>query len=240
MRKSSTADARFHFFNPDGTVAEMCGNGIRCFAKYLHDRGLVRKREMRIETLAGVKVVSLRIAGGAAVEATVGMGAPQVRRGEAQVSGDPGGVMVNEKLVFGGLSYGVTAVGMGNPHAVVFVDDVDAVDVPSVGRIIRSSKTVFPNGVNVHFVQSSGVNEFRIRTYERGVEGETLACGTGICASAVAAVLNGRADAAKPLMFHARGGDIKIALEMEGHAVKAVYLTGPAETVFEGAYDYVE
>lgn len=235
VQKSKKADASFIFYNPDGSRAEMCGNGIRCFAKYIYERGLVKKEEITAETLAGVKTLNLSVEDGVAKSVTVSMGAPQIKRGEAQVSyGDPGKPMVNEEIEAGGEVYRITAVGMGNPHAILFIDEVDDVDVRAEGARIRNTVDVFPKGVNVHFVEKTKANEFKIRTFERGVEDETLACGTGICASAVAAVLNKKADARKPIVFHTRGGEIKITLESKDGEITNVYLTGPAEEVFTG------
>jgi len=261
VQKSKKADANFVFYNPDGSRAEMCGNGIRCFAKFLYESKLVCRREMNVETLAGVKKILLNVKNGVVAGVTVGMGAPQLKRKEAQVAGRPEEVMVNEQVNIDGLNLRITAVGMGNPHAIIFVDDVDLVDVVSLGRKVRhynslfcapgggAQKTLgkteirhyaklFPKGINVHFIQQAGPNLFKIRTYERGVEGETLACGTGICASAVAAVLNKKANPAKPLTFQARGGLLEINLKMDGSKIKDVQMTGPAEKVFEGVYEF--
>lgn len=232
-QNSRLADARFVFYNPDGSRAEMCGNGIRCLAKFLYEKGYVRKKCMLLETRAGMKELELKVLKGRVVEVKVGMGAPQLKRGEAQVAGRHGVMMVGEYVPDLGVK--VTAVGMGNPHAVVFVDDVDSIDVVSLGRKIRHYKKLFPNGINAHFVQKTKENEFRIRTYERGVEDETLACGTGICASAVAAVLNKKADPKKPIILHARGGKLKVELKMnKGDEITDVYLIGPAVEVFKG------
>jgi len=234
IRKSSKADVNFIFHNPDGSRAEMCGNGIRCLAKYAYEHGLARKDRLDVETAAGVRRLELKVEEGRVVEVKVDMGRPQVRRGEAQVAGDPDGVYIGEKTVINSFEYTITAVGMGNPHAVLFYDDVNGVDVKTVGSRIRNHRKLFPKGVNVHFVQKLKGNEFRIRSYERGVEDETLACGTGICAAAAAAALNGKADAGKPLLFHSRGGDLKVELERAGKDIKRVRLTGPAEEVFTG------
>ncbi|MCX6695585.1 MAG: diaminopimelate epimerase [Candidatus Altiarchaeota archaeon] len=239
VRKSGKADASFVFYNPDGSRAEMCGNGIRCLAKFLYDRGLVKKKSLKVESLAGIKELELVVKAGKVVEVKVGMGRPQVTRGEAQVSlGNPAEPMVNERILINGRQYNVTAVGMGNPHAIVFVEDVENVDVRSDGAAIRNHLAVWPRGVNAHFVQQVGVNEFKIRTFERGVEDETLACGTGICASAVASVLNGKADPSRQILLHARGGDVKVDLESKGKEISRVYMTGPAEEVFEGVFNF--
>lgn len=232
VQKSRISDAKFVFYNPDGSRAEMCGNGIRCFAKFLYEKGYVREKRMRLETLAGMKEVELKVQKGCVTEVMVSMGKPQLKRKDAQVAGRPDCMMVGEYVP--DLSLRITAVGMGNPHAVVFVEDVDAVDVVGLGRRVRHYKKLFPNGTNVHFVQKTKGNEFRVRTYERGVENETLACGTGICASAVAAVLNKKADPKKPVIFHARGGKLKVEFKMNKGEINKVYLTGQAVEVFTG------
>jgi len=234
VQKSRTRDINFVFYNPDGSRAEMCGNGIRCLAKYAFEHGLVRRQRMSIETLAGGKAVELTVVEDAVVEVKVDMGRPQVRRGEAQVAGDPKEKFVGQKVAIDGGDYVITAVGMGNPHAVIFHGNVESVEVRDVGAKVRRHTKLFPNGTNVHFVEKAGDNAFRVRTYERGVEDETLACGTGICASAVAAVLNGMADMKRPLLFHARGGDVKVRLEGTPDDIRRAYLIGPAEEVFTG------
>ncbi|MFC2163320.1 diaminopimelate epimerase [Candidatus Altiarchaeota archaeon] len=235
IRRSDSVDARFHFFNPDGSIAEMCGNGIRCFAKYLYENDIVRKETILAETLAGVLELKLTITDGNVSSVRVLMGAPQIARGKAQVAtGELTQPMISEEVTIEGNTYELTVVGMGNPHAIMFVKDVDKSDVTGDGHLIRNERQVFPNGTNVHFVEEAGYNKFRIRTYERGVEDETLACGTGICASAVAAVLTGRAEKDKQITFEARGGTITIDLESTGQDITGVYMTGPAETVFTG------
>ncbi len=239
VQKSVEEDAKFHFYNPDGSIAEMCGNGIRCFAKYVYEKGYVKKEVFTAETLAGVKILELTVDSKKVLEVKVAMGAPQISRGKAQVAqGDLDSPMIDEKLVIEGNEYKVTAVGMGNPHAIMFVEDVEDADVEGDGPLIRNSREVFPNGVNVHFIHEEGVNEFNIRTYERGVEGETLACGTGICASAVACILNDKADMKKPLLFHARGGDLKIELAGTPDNIENIFLIGPAEEAFTGTCQY--
>ncbi len=234
VQKSKAEDVSFVFYNPDGSRAEMCGNGIRCLAKYAFERGLVRRRRMSVETLAGAKTLELTVVGDAVAEVTVDMGRPQVRRGEAQVAGNPQEKFVSQKVAIDGGEYVITAVGMGNPHAVIFHGNVGSIEVREVGSKVRRHTTLFPNGTNVHFVEKAGDNVFRVRTYERGVEDETLACGTGICASAVAAVLNGMADMSRPLLFHARGGDVKVRLEGTPDDIRKAYLIGGAEEVFTG------
>jgi len=234
IQPAKEADVDFVFYNPDGSRAEMCGNGIRCLGRYVYEHGLVRKNTIRVETLAGLKALELSVESGTESEVKVDMGAPQVKRAHAQVTGDPKDTFISQKVMIHGFEYEITAVGMGNPHAVIFYDDIDKLDLKSIGGRIRNYTKLFPNGVNAHFIHAEGENEFRIRTYERGVEDETLACGTGICASAVAAVLNKKADSGKPILFHAKGGDIKVELEGNGDKIEKVFLIGPAEEVFTG------
>jgi len=221
VQKSEKADARFAFYNPDGSRAEMCGNGIRCFAKYLYEKDLVKKDKISVETLSGVKTVDLFLTDGIVSSVKVDMGVPAVE-------------FLAKEIMLGGFPENVSSVGMGNPHAIVFVSDVDGIDVVSKGRKLRNYLELFPRGANVHFVQKVADNDFRIRTYERGVEDETQACGTGICASAVAAALNNLADTNKPITFHAKGGDLLIELKSDFANTKRVYMTGPAEEVYTG------
>lgn len=219
VENSRRGDVRMRIFNPDGSEAEMCGNGIRCFAKHVYDYGIVRKKEMEIETLAGVKKVFL-LENRETTQVKVDLGRPRVRN-------------LSLDLRAGGYSFKAAALEVGVPHAVLFVQDLDSMDVVALGREIRYNKA-FSRGTNVDFLQKTGENSFRIRTYERGVEGETYACATGIAASAVAAVLLGEADPALPIEFEARGGKIYIETEKAGDIVEKVSMLGPAEFVFEG------
>lgn len=234
VQKSAKCDVKFCFYNPDGSRAEMCGNGVRCFAKYVYERGIIKKQRMEIETPAGVVLSELLIDEGKVKQVRVDMGKPRLKRENIPVSGDPESSLIDENISINGDSFRITAVGMGNPHAVLFIDDIGAVDVLHAGEKIRFHTGLFPQGVNVHFVEKVGVNEFSIRSYERGVEDETLSCGTGVCASAVAAVLNKLADPEKAIMFHARGGDVTIEVESMGGVLSRVSLTGPAEEIFTG------
>jgi diaminopimelate epimerase len=223
VQKSEAQDACFVFYNPDGSLAEMCGNGIRCFAKYVYEKSLVRKTEMSVETPAGVKTVKLKVSNGIVDSVTVNMGFSKVK-------------FIDKEISAGGRKYRMTSVDMGNPHTVIFVDNADAIDVRTIGRLIRNEKKTFPKGVNVHFVEKAKENEFRIRTYERGVEDETLACGTGICASAVAAAVNKLTCSGKPVLFHALGGDVTVELRPEGKDF-LVYMSGGANEVFSGSIE---
>ncbi len=224
VQKSKSQDARFLFYNPDGSLAEMCGNGIRCFAKYIYESGIVAKERMKVQTDAGLIVPEVLIENGAVKKVKVDMGKPEVG-------------LINESVTIEGFDYRLTSVSMGNPHAVLFYDDITNIDIKGAGRMIRNCN-LFKNGTNVHFVQKTGESQFRIRSYERGVEDETLACGTGICASAVAAVLNKKAKADKIMVFHAHGGDIEVELKTDGAKIPKVYLIGGAEGVFRGEIEY--
>jgi diaminopimelate epimerase len=236
--RSGRADASLVFYNPDGSSAEMSGNGMMCFAKYVHDSGHVEKTTVTIETPAGVKTVGLTMFNDLVERVRIDMGSPQLTRGEIGVSGDPKARFVDEEVSAGGERHKVTAVGIGNPHAVVFVSDVDADGIRSLGEGIRRMRELFTRGVNVHLVQDAGGNRFKIRSFERGVEEETLACGTGVCASAVAAVLTGRADPTKAFRFMTRGGELNVELKMRGDEFSVVFLIGPAVEVFRGSFEY--
>jgi len=233
IQKSKIADVKFAFYNPDGSIAEMCGNGIRCFARYMYERGLVKKEKIMAETLAGLIAPEVIIENGAVTNVMVDMGAPRIKRKDIVVSGDPESVLIGETINVDGEEYEITAAGMGNPHAIIFSDNLDSMDVKGIGSKIRNARDIFPPGTNVHFVEKVGRNEFKIRSYERGVEDETLACGTGICASAAAAFLNDLVDD-KKILFHSKGGDLRVELETDDKEITRVYLTGPAEEVFNG------
>jgi diaminopimelate epimerase len=151
VQKSTSQDALFVFYNPDGSRAEMCGNGIRCFAKYVYETGLVRKQVMTVDTLAGVKTIKLKVKNNVVDSVTVDMGVSSVK-------------FIDRVIAVDGKKYRVTSVDMGNPHATIFVDDVDKVDVGCIGRMIRNDKKIFPKGVNVHFVEKVKGSEFRIRS----------------------------------------------------------------------------
>jgi diaminopimelate epimerase len=221
VEPSEDADVRMRIFNPDGSEAEMCGNGIRCLAKHLHDFGIVKKEVVSVETMAGTKEVILTEDEGKATYVRVDMGRPEIS-------------MVSEVMEVGGREVEITALDTGVPHVVVFTDDLEGVDVQGIGSTIRYRTDLFPRGTNVNFVQQTGDNTFGIRTYERGVEAETLACGTGITASGAAAVILKKADPARPMEFRARGGTVFIEVEMEGEEIKTAYMNGPAELVFKG------
>src|SRR5262245_31574474 len=225
---SERADARMRMFNADGSEAEMCGNGVRCVAKYIHDHGIARKSRVSIETGRGILTLDLEVDGGKARRIRVDMGAP-ILQGSDIPTTLPGNPPVNVPIVIEGREFSVTAVSMGNPHATVYVDDVESVPLEKLGPILEHHPS-FPRRVNVHFVQVLAPGEVRMRTWERG-SGITLACGTGACAVCVAGVLTGRTGS--ELLAHLPGGDLD--LEWSG-AGQPVFMTGPATEVFSGEW----
>jgi diaminopimelate epimerase len=233
IRPSKTADFRMEMYNADGSRGEMCGNGIRCCAKYVHDRRGFRKARLTAETDAGLKEMDLVVADGKVTAVRVNMGAPILERSRIPMLAPPGGDgdrVVNEQLHVQDRVFPVTAVSMGNPHCVLFVEDVDSFPVERVGRAIENLP-VFPNRTNVEFVKVVSRTEVVQRTWERG-SGETFACGTGACAVVVAGRLNGLLDA--KVTVHLKGGDLVVEWEGDG---APVFKTGPAVEVFRGEID---
>ncbi|MBQ9359097.1 MAG: diaminopimelate epimerase [Abditibacteriota bacterium] len=224
---SSRCDLRMRMFNPDGTEAEMCGNGIRAFAKYVYDYGLSRSDRLSVETLAGVKYIELFAEDGVCRTVKVNMGTPRLLAGEIPFAGAEAGSRVLQAPVEAcGREFAVTCVNMGNPHCVTIVEDVGAVKLDSWGPALERHP-LFPQKTNVEFIEIADESNVLMRVWERGAA-ETLACGTGACASAVAAHLNGRTG--RKVNMHLAGGDLQIEWAEDG----CVYMTGPAETVFEG------
>jgi len=222
------ADFRMRMFNPDGSEAEMCGNGIRCFAKYIYDKKLSEKLELNIETGAGLLVTHSTVIDKRVQSVTVDMGIAHLDRKEipADLGNGKSGPIISEKLNVGGTDYNITCVSMGNPHCIVFVDDVATFPLEKVGPLFEKH-AAFPNRINTEFVQVIGQTEIRMRVWERGAS-ETLACGTGACASTVASALNGKTD--YDVIVHLAGGDLRIEWRDDGR----VLMTGAATTVYEG------
>lgn len=223
---SRVANFRMRMFNPDGSEAEMCGNGIRCFAKYVFDRKMHTDVVMTVETLGGIKTLKLNAAGGKVQTVRVDMGEPRLLRSEIPMKGSANTKVIAEPLKVAGKKFEITCVSMGNPHCVTFVDNVDNYPVEKIGREFENHPN-FPQRTNVEFVEVVNRQEIKMRVWERGA-GETLACGTGACASAVASMLNDKTN--RKVTVHLRGGDLLI----EWMGDKKVYMTGPAEEVFEG------
>ncbi len=223
---STLADARMRMFNADGSESEMCGNGVRCVAKYMHDHGIATGPRVRVETGRGVLTLDLDVKDGKALRVRVDMGVP-ILRGSDIPTTLPGDPPVNVPLTAAGHDLDVTAVSVGNPHAVVYVDDVHSFPVELVGPALERHPA-FPRRVNAHFVQVLAPDEVRMRTWERG-SGITLACGTGACAVCVAGVLTGRTSLS--ILAHLPGGDLDLEWP-DDHS--PVFMTGPAAEVFSG------
>ena len=219
---SNVADAKMRIFNADGSEAEMCGNGIRCFAKYCYENGIVNKNEFAIETLSGLKHVWLMVKGNDVKTVKVDMGAPNWERSSLPMVGH--GTCINENLEVNGEVFRVTCLSMGNPHCVIFVDKVDDFPVDQIGPRIENHKA-FPKKTNVSFVQVLNNNQLKLRVWERGC-GETLACGTGTCAAAAAANKLGKVQ--NKVTVHVLGGDLEVEV------AERLYLSGAVEKVFEG------
>ena len=225
---SGKADFTMRMFNADGSEAEMCGNGIRGFAKYVYDHGLTKKTTIAVETLAGIKQVRCIVKNGKVHTVTVDMGEPILLRDKIPMLGNPGTV-IEEDLHVDGVKFSITAVSMGNPHVVIYVEDVKNFPVEKYGPMIENHE-LFPKRTNVEFVQIVTGKEVIQRTWERG-SGETLACGTGASAVTVAGVLTEKTD--RRLKVHLKGGDLSIEWNNKDNHV---YLTGTAEEVFEGIW----
>ena len=227
MRPSSSADIMMDMYNSDGSRGMMCGNAIRCVARYVYERGHVVKKDMIIETLSGIKALELTIADGKVSSVTVDMGKPEFSPAAIPVS-FPGDRMINQAIEVAGQVWQATAVSMGNPHAVVFVDDPEALELEKIGPDFENH-SLFPQRINTEFVQVLGPKHLRMRVWERG-SGETMACGTGSCASLAAASVNGLCE--REAVVTLNGGDLHIRWhEMNDH----IYMTGPASFVFDGS-----
>ncbi|TGE40109.1 diaminopimelate epimerase [Desulfosporosinus fructosivorans] len=224
---SQVADARMRIINSDGSEPEMCGNGIRCFARYVYDQGIVTQNPMRVETLAGVMTIQLTIKEAQVQGVRVDMGEPILRADLIPVLGQ-GEPVVGKTLEVLGETFQYTAVSMGNPHCIIFVKDLATLDFERLGPAIEKH-SLFPRKTNVEFIEINSVQEMTMKVWERGA-GPTLACGTGACASAVAAVLNEKTE--RTVTIHLPGGDLFIEWGLDNH----VYMTGPAMYVFKGEW----
>ncbi len=233
LAPSRTADVRMEMYNADGSRGAMCGNGIRCVARLAYERGIARKNPMVVETDSGLKTIELRFEAGAVVGATVDMGEPILEGREIPVAAD--GRIIDYPLEVGGRREMITAVSMGNPHCVVFVNDdaIHKMDAWEFARLGRQFEThaFFPRRVNTEFILPVSRTHLKMRVWERG-SGETLACGTGACAAMVAAVQSGRAE--RKATVELRGGDLEIEWREEGAGANHVFMTGNAVEVFRG------
>lgn len=227
IKPSDVADFKMDMYNADGSQGEMCGNGIRCVAKYVYDYGLTDKETISVETLAGIKHLELTIDAGKVALVKVNMGSPELVPEKIPVIAE-GERAINVPLEVKGNSYQMNCVSMGNPHCVIFMEeDVRNLNLEAIGPDFENHER-FPKRINTEFVNVLDHQTLRMRVWERG-SGETLACGTGACATAVAAMLNGHVE--KEVTVHLLGGDLKIQWD-GGNA--PVYMTGPAATVFDG------
>ena len=225
---SDVADFAMKMYNADGSDSEMCGNGVRCIGKYVYDRGLTDKTTVSLMTGGGLKQLELNVRDGKVKSVRVDMGAPELRPELIPVD-LPGEMVMGHRLHIGAAVYELHCVSMGNPHCIVFVKDPDMVDVETVGKLLENHP-IFPKRANIEFVQVIDRQHLRMRVWERG-SGETLACGTGACASLVAAVLTGRAD--RRVSMELLGGTLELEWAFEdGH----VYQEGPAKFVFDGEW----
>jgi diaminopimelate epimerase len=230
---SERADFRMRIFNIDGSEGRNCGNGLRCVAKYVYERRLTDKSSFRIETLGGIAEVNVHAReGNCTVESvTVNMGQPGLLKKDLPMAGDPESTTINEMITASGYAYRITAVSMGNPHAVIFVPNVTEVQLEVVGPRIECSP-LFPERVNVEFVTVRNKREIDFRVWERG-SGITQACGTGACAAVVAGVLNRWLEYDTPVTVHLPGGDLEIVWASNN---QSVYMKGPAEFVMDGEF----
>lgn len=228
INPSKIADFEMEMWNADGTRSEMCGNGIRCVGKYVYDKGLTDKTELTVESFGKIKYLTLYVSEGKVDRVRVNMGAPELIAERIPVVCDKEQA-IDEPIEVQGKTYHMTCVSMGNPHAVVFMDRVADLTIDQIGPYFENHAR-FPKRVNVEFVKKIDRNNVEMRVWERGT-GETLACGTGCCATAVACVLNDVTD--DTVTVHVLGGEIEISWD---RSENLVYMTGPAETVFEGLY----
>ena len=223
---SDKADFEMRMYNADGSRGEMCGNGIRCVGKYVYDYGLTDKTSLFVETLGGIKHLFLEVEGGKVSLVKVDMGPAILEPEKIPVTAE-GSRVVDEPLQVDGKTFRMTCVSMGNPHAVIYVDDVQGMDLEKTGPSFENHER-FPNRINTEFAHVLDRNTVEMRVWERG-SGETLACGTGACAVAVASILNGYTE--DQVTVRLLGGDLKIEWDREANKV---YMTGPAEVVFDG------
>lgn len=227
---SDTANAKMRMFNADGSEGNMCGNAIRCVGKYLYDHDIVKKRLLNIETRSGIKFLDLQLGEDGLVSgATVNMGKAVLDPAAIPVN-MPGGRVIAEPAKIDRYEYKITCVSMGNPHCVVFGDDPDLLDLPQIGPLFENSP-LFPERVNTEFVQVTGPDSIKMRVWERG-SGETLACGTGACASVVAAVENRCFEKEQNITVQLTGGQLTVNYNDD-----RVLMTGPATVVFTGEID---
>ncbi|QHQ61273.1 diaminopimelate epimerase [Anaerocolumna sedimenticola] len=226
IKPSDKADFYMDMYNSDGTKSQMCGNGIRCVAKYVYDYGLTDKHNISIETGAGIKYLDLKIKENKVFEVTVDMGSPITKASQIPVISDSEEVIAKPVRVMD-TEYSVTCVSMGNPHAIIFVDDTKSIDIEKIGPLFEYHN-MFPERTNTEFIHVIDKNTIDMRVWERG-SGETLACGTGACASVYACIWNGFTE--DNVTVRLLGGELKIKYDRDKNTI---FMTGPAATVFDG------
>lgn len=224
---SKVADFRMRMFNADGSEGKMCGNATRCIGKYVYEKGLTNKENLTLETLGGIKTLKLEVAQGEVTSVEVNMGKAIISSKEIPVLFEKE-TIVNEKVTIGSEEYKITCVSMGNPHCVVFMKDIENLDLIKIGPTFENNN-LFPERINTEFVEVINENRIKMRVWERG-SSETYACGTGACAAVVASVLNNHCKINEEITVKLLGGDLKIKYLSNG----LVYMTGPCEFVFEG------
>ena len=231
IKPSEIADCEMDMYNLDGSQGAMCGNGIRCVAKYVYDYGIVKKKNISVATKSGIKYLDLSVRNGKAVTVKVNMGSPILSPKEIPFVSEKEQV-INEPLDIEGETFHITAISMGNPHGIVFMDDINSLEIEKIGPKFENH-IAFPDRVNTEFVKVLDRHTVQMRVWERG-SGETLACGTGACAVAVASILNGQVDGDSPVTVRLLGGNLEIFWNRQENLV---YMTGPATTVFDGEID---
>lgn len=231
IKPSEIADCEMDMYNMDGSQGAMCGNGIRCVAKYAYEHNIARKEHLTIATKSGLKYLDLTVKDGKVSSVKVNMGSPILTADQIPVVSEKE-MVIHEPLEVSKETYYITAVSMGNPHVIVYIKDVEHLDIEKIGPFFENHPA-FPDRVNAEFVEIIDSHTVRMRVWERGA-GETLACGTGACAVAVSSILNGLVDGEKPVTVKLRGGDLEIFWDRQENLV---YMTGPAETVFDGEID---
>ena len=228
---SDKADFRMRMFNADGSEGKMCGNATRCIGKYVYEKGITDKKEITLETLSGIKTLKLSVNEENKVESVeVNMGEAILKASEIPVKFDKEKV-INERVKITDSEYNITCVSMGNPHCVVYMDEIDDLDLEKLGPKFEND-SIFPERVNTEFIKVIDENTLKMRVWERG-SGETWACGTGACAAVVSSVLNGYCKYDTPIKIKLLGGELSIKFMKNG----LVYMSGPAEFVFEGSIE---
>lgn len=233
IHPSDKADFRMAMYNSDGSEGAMCGNGVRCIAKYVYDYGLTDKTRITIETKGGIKELDLTVEGGKVTWVNVDMDAPVLDAEKIPVNYDEEKQVIDKPVIVDGREYRITCISMGNPHGVVFVDSVDDLEIEKLGPMFENHP-MFPDRVNTEFIEVIDDHTVKMRVWERG-SGETLACGTGACASAYACYINKKTG--KNVLVHLLGGDLQIKYDEEKHTI---FMKGPATKVFDGEIDLTE